>query len=75
MTSERVQGPHFMEHNKMPKRIKQGFPAQIYVRRETDGDDTYLLADEEKQSGEDGEQIAIYVLQEVKTKRITHLLD
>lgn len=60
----------------MAKR-EQPFPKNIFVKREQDNseEDSYLVADETADSFEDRERVAIYELQAVKTKRVTHALE
>jgi hypothetical protein len=50
----------------------------MYLTRETDPNDpetSYFSANETAETAEDGDDVAIYELQEVKTKRVTHTLD
>lgn len=52
------------------------FPKQIYVRwKEPKDDDAFLVAAETLEDGEDGEKVAIYILKEVKTKRVVDSLE
>lgn len=54
------------------------WPTQIYVKRETDENDpktALLLTEETPAFAEDGDDVAIYTLQDVKTKRVTHTLE
>lgn len=56
---------------------KSKFPNHLYVRREYDSNDSsvsYFVADETADEAEDGERVAVYVLQEVKTKHVNHKL-
>ena len=54
----------------MPK-----FPTTIYVRWEPCAHQDPCLAASKSPEGEDGEQVAIYTLQEVKTQRVRESLE
>jgi hypothetical protein len=52
---------------------KQQFPVKVYVKREPDDDNPYLIADESLDildGMEDGDVVGIYALTEVRTVRV-----
>jgi len=63
----------------MPKKKATPFPKRIAVVELIDGadDDSCLIASRDltAPNADDGEQVAVYELVEIKTKRVTHELD
>lgn len=62
----------------MATRKAQALPKRIYVKRETesnDPSDSYLVADEDAESMEDGDAVGVYELRETKTMRVTKALE
>jgi hypothetical protein len=58
------------KETKMPN-----FPKTIYVTEDGDDDDKWLNAARESDEFEDGQKVAIYQLVEVKTAKITRVLE
>ena len=60
---------------KQANAIVKQFPDVIYVRRESDGDDSYLVADEDTNGIEENTTIAIYERKDVRTLKIERVLE
>lgn len=50
------------------------FPKTIFVRREVEGADEYLIADTNADAADDGDAVAVYQLVSLRKKRIVHSL-
>lgn len=60
---------------KQANAIVKQFPDVIYVRRESDGDDSYLVADEDTNGIEENTAVAIYERKDVRTLKVERVLE
>lgn len=60
---------------KQANAIVKQFPDVIYVRRESDGDDSYLVADEDTNGIEVDTIVAIYERKDVRTLKVERVLE
>lgn len=60
---------------KKNKKKSVTFPKHIYVTVDTQDREPILLCDETADAAEHGDQVAIYELLDVKTKRVDHSLE
>jgi hypothetical protein len=49
-------------------------PKTIYIVREEDAGDSYLIATKDTDTIDHGQQVGVYELREVMTKQVTHTL-
>lgn len=54
---------------------KNKLPTVVFVVREKDGADSFLVVDDSVEHIEDGANVGVYQLTGVMTKRITHSLE
>jgi len=53
---------------------KNLLPKEIYVFQDRDGDETYLIANEQLDAIDDGVRVGVYRLEKVRQKKTEHAL-